>query len=157
MPGRVVGGLTASQVTVGGHGSCAVTLGGQGYCWGGVTVTGVAVQTTTPVPMAGSLAKSRIAQGASHGCGVSTFYDVYCGGNNGSGALGFPGNTSASRPTAAVHGVKAIEVSAGFGAHTCAVGADRSTVHCWGQNDVGQVGNGAYTPQSTIKQPQCWA
>ena len=149
IPLRVVGGLSASQVSVGTQGSCAVTLGGQGYCWGGVTVTGAALQTTTPVAMAGGLVYRAMAQGASHGCGVTTGYDIYCWGNNQSGAAGIPGSANPMRPTAAVGGLKALEVSVGFGAHSCSVAPDRLTVHCWGQNDVGQLGNGAYTPQAT--------
>lgn len=154
IPSRVVGGLFATRVVVGLQYACAMTAGGQGYCWGGQTASGAPVQTSTPLPMAGGLTLSWLSAGATHGCNVTTQNQIYCWGNNGSGRLGVVGGAS-MRPVLAAGGLKAIEVAAagigtGSGGHTCAVSVDRLTVYCWGQNDVGQVGNGAYTAQSTV-------
>ncbi|MFN8580856.1 MAG: hypothetical protein U0163_07775 [Gemmatimonadaceae bacterium] len=153
VPNRVVGGLAATQVDVGLQYACALTANGQGYCWGGQTASGAPVQTSTPLPMAGGISYQALSTGAAHGCTTTPLNDIYCWGSNGSGRLGVVGQSS-MRPIIAAGGLKAIDVAAagigtGSGAHTCAVSPDRLTVYCWGQNDVGQLGNGAYTPQAT--------
>ena len=154
VPNRVVIGLSATRVSVGLQYACAMTTAGQGYCWGGQTASGAAVQTSTPLAMAGSLSIGWLSAGASHGCDVTTQNQIYCWGNNGSGQLGVVGGTSV-RPVLAANGLKAIEVvsagiGTGSGAHTCAVSVNRMTVYCWRQNDVGQVGNGAFTAVGTV-------
>ncbi|MFN0181165.1 MAG: Ig-like domain-containing protein [Gemmatimonadales bacterium] len=152
IPSRVVGGLNATQVSVGQQPVCALTASGLGYCWGGQTASGAAVQTSAPLPMAGGVSFRQLSQGATHGCAVTPANEIYCWGSNGGGRLGIAGPGS-NQPVRAAGGLRAIEVVAagigtGSGAHTCAVSPDRLTVNCWGQNDVGQLGNGLFTPQS---------
>lgn len=92
---------------------------------------------------------STIATGDSHSCALSFLGGLWCWGANGSGQLGtdstaadslVPVQVTAAGPLA---GRELVQVDAG-GAHTCVVDADGG-VHCWGDNQYGQLGVGGST------------
>ncbi len=91
-----------------------------------------------------------IAAGGSHTCALLWGHTVRCWGDNSYGQLGngsgLPGGYSST--SLAVSGLSnAVAITAGFH-HTCALLGD-ATVKCWGENDVGQLGNGRTTNSST--------
>jgi len=88
-----------------------------------------------------------VSAGDNHACAVLDNGDISCWGDNSSGQVG-NGSTATEilAPTAAISlpgSSPAVGVTAG-GDHTCAL-LDNGDVACWGNDDDGQLGNGAAT------------
>ena len=83
-----------------------------------------------------------IAGGGNHTCALSGDGGVKCWGSNQSGQLGNGTWTDSASPVAVASLASDIIAVAAGGRHSCALGADGS-VRCWGDNDAGQLGNGA--------------
>ena len=95
----------------------------------------------------------QIAAGGAHSCALLDTGNVRCWGDNEHGQLGY-GNTDTIgddetplsagdvQTAASGSGVKVIQIAAG-GAHSCAL-LDTGNVRCWGDNEHGQLGYGAY-------------
>jgi alpha-tubulin suppressor-like RCC1 family protein len=141
-----------SAISTNGYRACAVTTGGAAYCWGsnsnGTLGDGTYTDSLVPVAVSGlSSGVSGISAGLGHTCAVTTGGGVQCWGNNHYGQLGDGSHTDSNLPVAVSSlssGV--VEVSAGAN-HTCA----RTTgggVLCWGDNEWGELGNGATTESS---------
>ncbi|WP_181197337.1 RCC1 domain-containing protein [Enhygromyxa salina] len=87
-----------------------------------------------------------VEAGASHTCALIESGRVRCWGLNNTGQLGYGNldnigdNEPASTPGDVVLGEKAVEISVG-GAHSCAFLEDK-TVRCWGEGELGQLGQG---------------
>jgi alpha-tubulin suppressor-like RCC1 family protein len=88
-----------------------------------------------------------IALGFLHGCGRTPSGAVKCWGDNGAGQLGDgipfdqPDRPASTMTPQAVPGIaNAVDVCSGV-AHSCAALQD-GTVHCWGLNTFGQLGDG---------------
>jgi alpha-tubulin suppressor-like RCC1 family protein len=154
-PAAVAGGLHFRAVTTsGGIGgiahSCGVTTSNRAYCWGnnesGQLGTPTAFSSSAvPVAVAGGLSFRQVSAGGFHTCGVTTDNRAYCWGWNASGRLG-NGKTDETIhvvPVAVVGGLRFRQVSSS-GSHTCGVTTD-SRVFCWGDNFVGQLGEGTNT------------
>ena len=101
---------------------------------------GVGADTDAAVDAATGVAGSQLASGISHSCALLGSGEVYCWGDNSSGAIG-QGNLGGPivEPTLVALPGPATSVSAG-GYHSCAV-VDRD-VYCWGAGDSGKLGNG---------------
>jgi alpha-tubulin suppressor-like RCC1 family protein len=132
--------------------TCAIAGGGSLYCWGLNFFGGVGDGTTTdrwtpvPVPGLGS-GVTDVSVGYLHACAVTAAGAAECWGNNWDGELGNgsfgSGDCGCLYETPAVvtglsHGVKAI--TAGL-EHTCAL-TTAGGVECWGDNQVGELGDG---------------
>ena len=151
VPKRVVGGFTVAQAGAGLQYSCAVTTTSQAMCWGsnnGKFGNGNATDSSIPQPVMGGLVARSISTGYAHSCLVTVSNEVWCWGDNHHGELGSAVGTGSNKPVRAGGSLLAAEVSAagigtGSGATTCSISPDRLTVTCWGQNDVGQLGNAA--------------
>jgi alpha-tubulin suppressor-like RCC1 family protein len=154
VPKRVVGGFATLQAAAGLQYACAVTTNNQPMCWGsnnGKFGNGSATDSSIPLLVSGGLIARSITSGYAHSCIVNTTNEVWCWGTNGQGQLGVPVGSASNKPVRAGGNLLAADVAAsgigtGSGANTCSVSLDRLTVLCWGQNDVGQVGNGATNP-----------
>ncbi|MFN0253384.1 MAG: RCC1 domain-containing protein [Kofleriaceae bacterium] len=151
--GDALTGITG--VALGGRYGCAL-VGTQVRCWGtdiGCAATGNADAEgqclttsgsilTRPVAVANVPASSEIATGAATTCAVAVTGDgVTCWGNNKYAASGNPAVTTQQDfpPTSvALTGVTQISQIVLGSAHACVVAAGR--VHCWGQNNAGQIG-----------------
>jgi len=151
IPKRVVGGLAAAQAGAGLQYACAVTTSNQAMCWGsnnGKFGNGNATDSSIPQAVMGGLAARSISTGYAHSCIVTMTNEVWCWGHNHHGELGNAVGSGSNKPVRAGGSLLAADVAAagigtGSGAHTCSVSPDRLTVTCWGENDVGQLGNGA--------------
>jgi len=144
----VAAGLSATAISAGGFHSCAVTAAGAALCWGdnanGQVGDGTTTDRRTPSPVTGlSSGVVAISAGRFHSCALTSSGSVMCWGYNGYGQLGNGSTTDSSTPVT-VSGLPAGIVSIVAGAfHTCAV-TNAGTVHCWGYNSTGGLGNGTF-------------
>lgn len=149
-------GAGVTAIAAGGFHSCAIKSDGTMACWGynydGELGTGGIPQGLTPTMVNGLDANSgtmTVSAGSYHTCALKSDGGALCWGHNGPGALGDGSTTDHSVPTA-VSGLGAgsgtTAVSAGSD-QTCALEID-GTVLCWGDNSIGQLGDGSMTHHS---------
>ncbi len=146
------------QLSAGGGHTCAVVMQvGFGEfpateCWGngarGAAGFAAGAPVTVPTPLVGSQGFAAVEAGASHTCAVLVQGQVLCWGSNTVGQVGVsPVGGTESTPLA-VNGMDGVvQLAAGAG-HTCALRYD-GTVWCWGDDAVGQLGDGAPSGIST--------
>ena len=149
LPGQNAGGtwdaLSVDYGTV-----CGLRLA-TAYCWGygsdGQLGNGTTADDSQPaivLPGANSVGTWRaVDPGTGHTCGIATDGTGYCWGSNGAGQLGngSRGSTDDSLPVAIVSGPATWKAIAAGEAFSCGIGSD-DALYCWGQNNVGQLGNG---------------
>ncbi|MFM2310082.1 MAG: hypothetical protein RLY87_2204, partial [Chloroflexota bacterium] len=141
--------------------TCAVTSTRNVYCWGantygqsGGTVMTSNVLSPTLIKRSGASAPLTLANVAGvetstgHSCAYDTAGAVYCWGDNFYGQLAKdPATVFSSAIAASVSGfassadTRVVELALGE-KHTCALQAN-DTIKCWGNNQYGQLGNGA--------------
>lgn len=135
--------VTAVAVAAGGGHSCAVLSNGRVECWGSNGNGQLGNGTIASVPPYGLLVPTpvlsvgdavAITTGEEHTCVLRSGGAVSCWGVNGNG-----GSTATSQPTPVANLSGATSISAGA-YHTCATTS--GAVQCWGDNDIGQLGNG---------------
>jgi len=147
------------SVSAGDRHTCGVKADGSLYCWGrrtegqlGTGGAGYDPPRRTPERVTGGAEGwVSVAAGGSHTCGVKTDGSLYCWGSNGGGRLG--DGTTGERRTPTREASRADDwasVSAGD-EHTCAVKTDGS-LHCWGRNAAGQLGDGTTADRRTPTQ-----
>jgi Big-like domain-containing protein/Regulator of Chromosome Condensation (RCC1) repeat protein len=167
VPVGVAGGLVLSAVAVGPYHACGLTPSGTAYCWGsnelgklgtgsatgpeecGTPVAPVNQCSTVPAAVSGGLKLTAIGAGSNHSCALSAGGAAYCWGTNESGELGIGsttggeqcGTSSCSTVPIAVAGELTFTALAVGGYHTCAL-TTAGAAFCWGDNEVGQVGDG---------------
>ncbi len=83
---------------------------------------------------------AQLTLGRSHACIVSTSGGVKCWGNNVNGELGTGDNDNRFSPVDVVGLTSGVDSVSAGDRHTCAVLTD-SSVRCWGDNLLGQLGN----------------
>ena len=162
VPVRVAGGLTFKSISAGFMHTCGLTTSGAAYCWGVNEVTELGTSTYKgrwsvfkPEPVLGNHTFESLSAGRSHTCAVATDGGAYCWGWNQYGQIGnnFKGvidrdstelytrtDYMVFAPTPVAGGLKFKSVSTGI-YHTCGV-TTSGAAYCWGQNAVGQLGNG---------------
>jgi alpha-tubulin suppressor-like RCC1 family protein len=104
----------------------------------------------TPTTVVTGLGGRATALGAGdrHTCALLADGRVQCWGYNRAGQLGDGTTTQRSTPTTVTGlGGRATALAAGW-SHTCALLAD-GRVQCWGNNSLGQLGDGTTTQRST--------
>ncbi len=157
-PGIVSSTVTFTSVSVGGSHACGIATSGIAYCWGsdqfGQLGDARLVNSTTPIPVAtgnGPTVFASISAGFRHTCGVTASGDAYCWGDNTFGQVG-DGSSGAGdfvdMPTLVVGGLSFASISAG-GDHTCGI-TTGGAAFCWGDNTVGQLGNGSVGGASVV-------
>ncbi|KVP96587.1 hypothetical protein WJ97_11930 [Burkholderia ubonensis] len=152
-----VQGLTSgvAMVSTGWAHTCAVTTAGGAKCWGrdnygqlGDSVN--LANQSVPVDVLGLTAGvTNVATGYNHTCAVTTAGGVKCWGQNDVGQLGINSYTNKPTPADVVGLSSAVKsVDAGY-VHTCAV-TTAGGVKCWGDDAVGQLGNGLPLAESLV-------
>ena len=145
-------GVTA--ITTGGGHNCALTTAGGLKCWG-FNYYGQVGDNTTIVRLAPvdvpSLTSgvASAAAGGTHTCAVTTGGGAKCWGGNDGGQLG--DNTYGYQrltPTDVSGLASSVAAIAGGWYHTCAL-TTTGGVKCWGQNDLGQLGDNSTTNRLT--------
>jgi alpha-tubulin suppressor-like RCC1 family protein len=145
----------AVAVTAGFAHTCALLEGGAVACWGanehGQVGDGTTQDRYSPVEVALPGPASAVAAGYVHTC-AAVSGDVYCWGDDAVGELGPAARADTSRPgqVPGISGVTALSAGGGenagtprtFYGHTCALTG--GTVWCWGADESGQLGDGAF-------------
>lgn len=139
----LVDGPPFEALAAGWNHTCALTSAGAVYCWGlnrnGQLGDGSRLDRLSPRQI--TTGASALAAGNSHTCAIAG-REVLCWGDNGFGQVGDGTNEARVAPTSVVD-LPGVPVALVAGAsHTCALLGD-GTVHCWGQNTHGQLGNGS--------------
>lgn len=158
-PRAVSPGITdAVEVAAGWFHTCARLLDGSVRCWGYNADGGLGDGTNTdrrrPVAVTGLDDAVGISTGASHTCALRAGGAVTCWGNNTNGELGDGTTTSSTAPVGTSGITSAVGIAAGglitvsVVGHTC-VHTTPSSVSCWGNNLLGQLGDGTMTDRST--------
>ncbi|MBS2016882.1 MAG: protein kinase [Deltaproteobacteria bacterium] len=137
------------MVRVGPSRSCALLPDRTLSCWGG--------GSPKPTTVEGLSGVFEFSIGRTHVCALATSSeertkgDVYCWGSNDHGQLG-DGTTAPSTLPKRVALPGPVGLVAASSTHTCAM-TDRESgdLYCWGNNDVGQLGDGTTTPSLVPK------
>ena len=156
-PVQVTLGATAVMIAAGGFATCAVLSDNSLKCWGrnnkgqlGNGTSGT-IGVTTPVYTSFVPAWFTVAHieiGNTHSCAISAVGAAWCWGEFTNGRLGTTALSNAITPTATASlGGTASEVAAG-GAHSCAL-LTSGTVSCFGNNNMGQLGQALVTASSS--------
>lgn len=141
-----------SAISTGQEHSCALMESGKVKCWGdnrfGQVGDGTQTNRLTPTDVTGLSDITTIQLGEWHSCAITSGGGGTCWGWNKYGRLG--DGTTITRLTPVdvsglTSGVAAISVG---GEHTCAQTATNE-VRCWGNNQFGQLGNGAFIRRLT--------
>jgi len=131
--------------------TCAVATSSAAYCWGSGYLGDPAVGLSSkPVLVTGGLSFASAGPGFGHSCGRATSGEAWCWGQGWAGQLGngvaAPG-TNSYVPVRAGTGTFSM-VSAGS-YHSCGVETGGQRILCWGNNVLGQLGDGTTTNRST--------
>jgi hypothetical protein len=147
-PQRVLGGHRFVVLSAGEDHACGVTDAFATYCWGsgnfGQLGAGQGVfPPTVLLSVAGGLRFVSVSAAADHSCGLTNDGAAYCWGRNDKGQLGNGPEIEFSRfvPVPVSGGLRFASLTARAN-HTCGVTA-AGEAYCWGENSVGQVGDGA--------------
>ncbi len=164
-PVGVAGGLTFATLSTGYDHSCALSAAGAVYCWGsnGAGQLGTSTDVSNcdspsdhpggdcsnrPLAVSGGHTFTHISAGASHTCALTPAGAAYCWGSNGAGELGDGTTNSSSTPVSVAGGLAFAQISAGGSGFTCAV-TSAGAAYCWGNNSVGQLGDGSLSNRSS--------
>ena len=153
---------SATDVATGDDHVCAVLSGGNLDCWGSAESedlgNGSTRNSPTPEQVPGITTATEAAAGAAFTCALLTAGNVSCWGANGAGEIGngTPGSNDPLTQATDLFGTpqqvvgisNATQVSAGGGT-ACALLAS-GQVDCWGNNDLGQLGNGQAADESPV-------
>jgi alpha-tubulin suppressor-like RCC1 family protein len=148
---------TATNVTAGGSNhsghTCVVTTGGGVKCWGDNTYgqlgDGTTVNRAAPTAVNGlEGGVAAVVVGAEHSCALTSTGAVVCWGDNSAGQLGDGTSILRTTPTPVSGLASGITAIAAGLYHTCALTTVGGAV-CWGNNAVGQLGDGTTTSRRT--------
>ncbi|MBU1510151.1 DUF4215 domain-containing protein [Myxococcota bacterium] len=145
-----VSGLTGvSQISAGGNNfACAVRGDYSVWCWGanadGQLGDGSTTDRHTPVQV-GSLSATSVSCGSNHVCARRADLATWCWGGNSAGQLGTGTTVSSPVPVQISLPLEDGSVGAGGWYFTCAHSTLSGVVGCWGNNSLGQLGQGNLT------------
>ncbi|MEX2109713.1 MAG: hypothetical protein WD802_03850, partial [Gemmatimonadaceae bacterium] len=143
--------LRPPSLALGKYYSCLLLSTGKAHCWGyngsGSLGDGTNTDSSTPVPVGGTVTFTRIAAAILTTCGLNPFGGVWCWGDNDEGEFGNGTTTSSNVPVLSAGGFTFGSIYRG-GLHTCALTTE-GKASCWGYNANGQLGDGTTTQRLT--------
>ncbi|MFI5099187.1 MAG: RCC1 domain-containing protein [Actinomycetes bacterium] len=145
VPVRVLNLTGVRQVSAGSLDSCAVRSNGTAWCWGlgesGQLGDGKSMSSSKPVRVAHLTGAVQVAAAYYATCARRSDGGVRCWGSGGQGVLG-DGRQDVHLFPVAVKGLPGPVTQLQAGPfNVCALRTDRS-VWCWGDNQVGEIGDG---------------
>lgn len=150
-----VTGLTSgvAAIAAGEFHTCALTTTGGARCWGdnasGQVGDGSGLNRSTSVNVTGlTSGVAAITTDSSHTCAVTTTGGVKCWGTNNQGQIGDGTTTTRLTPVDVTGLTSGVSAAAVGNTHSCAL-MTSGNVKCWGQNLLGQLGNGTTTDSLT--------
>ena len=148
-------GALIVDISLGSNHSCALDTDGSVYCWGfnmfGQIGDGTITNRLTPKRILdGELEGEKVVKlssGDNHVCVITDMNGIYCWGQNERGQLGNGAYDNADVPTkvddsGVLKGKTIVDITALSG-HVCVLD-DEGSLYCWGENDLGQLGNGTF-------------
>ncbi len=154
-------GRTATAITAGTDHTCAILDNREVTCWGNDgsgqvgngTTTGDVAAPPAPIDLPTGRTATAITAGTNHTCAILDTGDITCWGSDiegqvGNGSVG--GDVTAPPDAVDLPAGRTAAAVAGGNEHTCAV-LDDGNVTCWGNDSLGQLGNGP--PTGTILAP----
>ena len=144
-----------ASISAGDHKTCALTPEGATLCWGVFRIgpSDLLMTLTTPTPGGtwqaaddSALHFTSVTIGEEHICGLTSARAAYCWGVGWAGNLGISrglfklGKQGSNDPLPVEGKLQFAVLSAGF-AYTCGVSSD-GRAFCWGENKLGQLGDG---------------
>ena len=143
VPVDVVGlGSGVTAIAVGMLHACALTTSGGVKCWGSLIRDGSFIARTTPVDVFGVTSGIRaITAGYLSTCALTSDGAVKCWGWNDAGVLGNGSTTASSVPVNVAGLTGGVTAIASGRQHACAL-MSSGGMKCWGDNYVGQLGDG---------------
>jgi alpha-tubulin suppressor-like RCC1 family protein len=143
-----VAGISVAAVAAGGYHSCAL-VGAAMRCWGmnfHGQLGGYAAQSNVPVIVTAIQGATRVAAGTEYACALlddpPSERRPSCWGSNADGRLGSGSAvalTTTAQPVAGLGATQDLDLGNG---HGCASVDGSTTLHCWGRNSDGQLGDG---------------
>ncbi len=142
----------ATAVSVGQAHACAVDDDDAVVCWGagdfGQLGTGHDT-SSTPEVVAGVSGASQVGAGTQHSCALVTGGAVKCWGDDARGQLGDGGGDSSGGAVVTAQASLGTQLAVG-GFHACVtLSSGPGQVRCWGDNTLGQLGNGSVSETPT--------
>lgn len=149
VPVEAAGGLGFSSISAGGWHTCALDGSGAAWCWG-LHEAGRLGHTagSGPAEVVGEKRFTQINASESHTCAIEVGGAAWCWGTGLDGRLGAGNENASGAPVAVFGGHSFTQLAPGASLTTCAL-ASGGTVLCWGNNSVGQLGNGTNEPRSS--------
>jgi len=140
-------GSEVSDIAAGGGHTCALKATGAVVCWGnnnkGQLGDGTTVDRLVPTPVVGlGSGVAAIAAGYQFTCASKSTGAVACWGDNGNGQLGDGTRVGRLVPTPDASLGLGVSAIAAATYHTCVL-QSAGGVLCWGDNAVGQLGDGS--------------
>jgi len=144
---------SAVTISSGSFHTCVGMNDGSMYCWGyngfGQLGKGDSTNANSPsmVALTPSQSTMQVSNGMYHTCALFDSGEVSCWGGNSVGQLGDGSqvNIAVPQPVSLPVGKSALSISLGQ-RHSCAI-LDDATLHCWGYNEFGQLGDGTTNDQ----------
>jgi len=156
-PQLVPGAPALAWLTVGSFTTCGADVSGFAYCWEanprGELGNGTQNGSIVPARVLSDQAFVQLSAGIVQTCGIDIEGTGYCWGDDSFGEIGVLPSVLVERcggqilpcstkPVSVIGRRKFVEISTGFGSHTCGV-TTRGNLYCWGLGLSGQRGDGS--------------